>query len=143
MSCIAFFSFFILFLSRDAVVKWLEGGCLVPNVVRLNPSSDIFFVENSYRFVGKLRWTHKAAWKYPQIHQKIPADTPENTCRYTGKKYRNIYIYTVFANVIVQRLTTSIWRKICRNLKQCVVLSSNRSYSARTTVSGPSLHNIT
>ena len=53
----------------------------MPGTVCANLGIDIlFFAENSHRFVGKTRWTKNATGKYAQI-------------LYTGKKYRNIYVY--------------------------------------------------
>ena len=62
-----------------------------------NPGENIFFVENSPWFVGKICWNQNAAGKYPQIHWKIPADTPEkNTRIFTsicrGTASHNVYL---------------------------------------------------
>ena len=80
------------------MAKWLEGvgECLVPMNIGSHPCSDIH-MENSHQFVGKIHWTQKATRKYPQIHWKIPADTPEKNagiftsiCR--GTASHNVYL---------------------------------------------------
>ena len=50
----------------------------------------------------KIRWTENFTGKYPHMHRKIIPD----------------YL-RLFAEVPC--LTTSIWQKNCRNLKQCIV----------------------
>ena len=58
--------------------------CLVPKIEVLNPVLIIFSSKINVG-CGKKSLDSKS-------HRKIPADTPENTRRYTGKKYRNIYV---------------------------------------------------
>ena len=72
---------FLEFDSQEQKEKliFLDDQRLLQRVVRSNLGTYFFFVENSRRFVGKIRWDSKS-------HRKIP-----HTC--TGKKYGNIYGY--------------------------------------------------
>ena len=67
-----------------------KGGVAWPERLEvLIPMWTVFLWENSRRgkiHAGKFRWTLKSHWK-------IPAETPENACRCTGKKYWNIYVH--------------------------------------------------